>query len=325
MSCVLNMFLVGILALIPALINSQKLPTAQENLDRMLKLRDHHGYVIKANSENFKKYMKSKHSKYSVVVMFTALGAKTKCEVCPDAKNQFYILASSYLSAPDSTTSPIFFAMVDYMDAPEAFQIMKLNHVPVVYYFPANRKRLKSDTYNGRSGYGAMALARWMSEVNGVKINVVVPFDYSKLLMPTLIVLLVGFITFLRPDLTLRVLGNRILWGISLMVIVLIMTSGQMWNYIRKPAEAGRDGNRIRYILGGRGGQYVLESYIVMAVNMAVAVGFILLNEVPSVKSGITKKVIGVIGLSMVVIFFGLLVSIFRIKSRGYPYSFIFQ
>ena len=68
------------------------------------------------------------------------------------------------------------------------------------------------------------------------------------------------------------------------------MTSGQMWNYIRKPAEVGRDGNSVRYILGGRGGQYVLESYIVMAVNMAVAVGFILLNEVPSVKQGIAKK-----------------------------------
>lgn len=109
------------------------------------------------------------------------------------------------------------------------------------------------------------------------------------------------------------------------MVTVHVMTSGQMWNMIRRPAEAGRDGNGVRYIQGGRGGQYIFESYIVMAVNMAVAVGFILMNEVPSVKRGKIKKVIGGIGLAMVMIFFGLLVSIFRIKSHGYPYSFLFQ
>lgn len=73
-------------------------------------------------------------------------------------------------------------------------------------------------------------------------------------------------------------------------VTVHVMTSGQMWNMIRRPAEAGRDAHGVRYIQGGRGGQYIFESYIVMAVNMAVAVGFILMNEVPSVKKGKIKK-----------------------------------
>ncbi|RLU25453.1 hypothetical protein DMN91_001609 [Ooceraea biroi] len=103
----------------------------------------------------------------------------------------------------------------------------------------------------------------------------------------------------------------------------LTMTSGQMWNHIRGPPFIHKSPNgNVAYIHGSSQGQFVLETYIVMVLNGAVVLGMILMTEAAVRKSDVKKRrIYATIGLGLLAVFFSLLLSIFRNKAQGYPYS----
>lgn len=102
------------------------------------------------------------------------------------------------------------------------------------------------------------------------------------------------------------------------------MTSGQMWNHIRGPPLMQKTQRGIAYIHGSTNGQFVIETYIVIILNTAVAFGMILMNESMKVKGDVKrKKVMVIIGILLVALFFSFLLSLFRIKASGYPYKFL--
>lgn len=70
------------------------------------------------------------------------------------------------------------------------------------------------------------------------------------------------------------------------------MTSGQMWNHIRGPPYAQRNPNTggMSYIHSSSQGQYIAETHIVLGINAAIAVGFILLNEAGNTSTDISKR-----------------------------------
>jgi len=106
------------------------------------------------------------------------------------------------------------------------------------------------------------------------------------------------------------------------------MISGQMWNHIRSPPYAHRNPQtgEIAYIHGSSDGQLIAETYIVFVLYALICLGFILLNEKAMQQEDIKKRrVFTVIGLGMVILFFSLLLSIFRNKYHGYPYSFLIK
>lgn len=318
------------LALLTSLlvIGVQKIDCVKEpkgNLNKMVMMRERHGSIIPMDGEQFKKYVKSPKDGYSVVAMFTATGASVQCDVCPEARKEFSVLVSSY-EALYGSPNKLFFVLIDFQNARDAFQQMKLQYVPAFYYFPGHRKRKKSDTFDSRrAGYKAVALAQWIAEVADTKIKIVVPVDFKPFLTAAAALFPFFLLALWKPDLVTKVMGNKFVWGLLVMGAVLVMTSGQMWNHIRKPADASRNSKGgVQYIHGGRSAQYVLESYMIMGINAAIAVGFIFLNEVHRFENKYFRKGLGFIGLAMVGIFFGLLISIFRMKVGGYPYSFLF-
>lgn len=62
------------------------------------------------------------------------------------------------------------------------------------------------------------------------------------------------------------------------------MTSGQMWNHIRGPPLMQKTQRGISYIHGSTNGQFVIETYIVIILNTAIAFGMILINEAMKAK-----------------------------------------
>ena len=59
-------------------------------------------------------------------------------------------------------------------------------------------------------------------------------------------------------------------------------------------------------------------------LDAAITLGMIFLIESGKGKNDIRKRrIMLVIGLAMFAIFFGMLLSIFKSKAQGYPYSFI--
>ena len=81
-------------------------------------------------------------------------------------------------------------------------------------------------------------------------------------------------------------------------------------------------------------GQFVLETYFVMILYGMITFGMILLTEAAEVTSETNnggnndvgkRKWLAIAGLAMVAFFFSLLLSVFRSKAGGYPYSFLIK
>ena len=72
----------------------------------------------------------------------------------------------------------------------------------------------------------------------------------------------------------------------------------------------------------------IFQFHVCGFVDLAVAIGFILLNEAAKSTTEAHKgrnKVMAIAGIALVAIFFSALKSIFRAKYQGYPYSFLFK
>ena len=128
------------------------------------KFRDYvsHDKVLSVLNFNATLSLQVKNSprNYSMVVMFTALSAQRQCAICKQASDEYQLVANSYRYS-QRYSSRLFFAMVDFDDGPDVFQMMKLNSAPVFMHFPAKGKPKKMDTMDiQRIGFGAEAIAK---------------------------------------------------------------------------------------------------------------------------------------------------------------------
>lgn len=283
--------------------------------------------IIRLNADKFKQYVRGSPKNYSVVVMLTALQPQRQCSVCKQASDEFTILANSWRYS-QQFSNRLFFAMVDFDEGGDIFQSLKINTAPVFMHFPAKGKPKKADTMDiHRVGFAAEQIARWVQERTDIQVRIFRPPNYSGTLALALLLSLVGGLLYLKRN-NLEFLYNRTFWGISALTVIFAMTSGQMWNHIRGPPVMHKNPSTgaINYIHGSSQGQFVAETYMVMLLNAAIVVGIILMTEANSMKGDAGKKrVIALVGLGCVAIFFSLLLSIFRSKYHGYPYSFLMK
>lgn len=300
--------------------------TAQENLDYMNTLANEQGALIEGSDGIFTKYVKSKHSKYSVVAIFNAVHPKHGCEICQEASGEFIIAAQSYAAIAKNDQN-IFFVVLDYDNAPESFMKMNLNHAPEIVFFPRNHKKRKNNNYDiSRYGMKADGILRWLHERSGVKVPVKKPIPWVKVSFVAMAVVLLSLVAICKPALCLAVFTSSTLWGIIIMLCVLAMTSGQMWNIIRNASNYGRYRNgETRLVMESESSQYRYESYFISLLNGSVALGFILLNQASEIGHKILRKAVGFVGLVMIMAIFGYLISMFRMKSHGYPYYLLFE
>ncbi|KAG9461163.1 hypothetical protein GDO78_017868 [Eleutherodactylus coqui] len=80
--------------------------------------------VIRMNGDKFRRLIKAPPRNYSVVVMFTALQSHRQCVVCKQADEEYQILANSWRYS-SAFTNRIFFAMVDFDEGSDVFQMVK--------------------------------------------------------------------------------------------------------------------------------------------------------------------------------------------------------
>ncbi|GAB1601765.1 tumor suppressor candidate 3-like isoform X1 [Argonauta hians] len=283
--------------------------------------------VLRLNGDKFRQYVKTSPRNYSVILMLTALQAQRQCTVCRHANEEFTILANSWRYS-QQYSNRLFFAMVDYDEGSDVFSNLKINTAPVFMHFPPKGKPRKGDTMDiHRVGFAAEYIARWVGERTDIQIRVFRPPNYSGTLAVALLFSLVGGLLYLKRN-NLDFLYNKTSWGFGAMIIIFAMTSGQMWNHIRGPPFMHRNPHtgQMHYIHGSSQGQFVVETYLVMCLNGAVVIGFILLNEANNLKGDPgKKKIMALVGVGCVAFFFSLLLSIFRSKYHGYPYSFLFK
>lgn len=283
--------------------------------------------VIRMDGDKYRSYLKSTPRNYSVILMLTALQAQRQCAVCKQANEEFQIVANSWRFSAQYSNK-LFFAMVDFDEGSDVFSALKLNSAPVFMHFPSKGKPKKGDTMDiHRVGFAAEQLAHWVQERTDIHIRIFRPPNYSGTLAFALLMSLIGGLLYLKRN-NLEFLYNKTSWAIAAITIIFAMTSGQMWNHIRGPPFMHRNPNtgQVNYIHGSSQGQFIVETYIVMFLNAAVVMGMILLNEANNVKGDAGKKrILSLVGLAAVAFFFSLLLSVFRAKYQGYPYSFLMK
>ena len=282
--------------------------------------------VIKLNGNKFRDFVKSAPRNYSIIVMFTALAANRQCAVCKQASDEYQLVANSYRYS-QLFSNKLFFAMVDFDEGPDVFQSMKLNTAPVFMHFPSKGKPKKFDSMDiQRVGFGAEAIAKWIGERTEVNIRVFRPPNYTGTVALLMLLSLVGGLLYLRRN-NLEFLYNKTAWSLMALFFVFAMTSGQMWNHIRGPpfVQKSQSGG-VAYIHGSSQGQFVLETYFVMMIYGLIVAGMIMLTEAGESKADVGKrKIFAVVGLGLLAFFFSLILSIFRSKAGGYPYSFLLK
>lgn len=284
--------------------------------------------IIKLNNERYRELVKAAPRNYSIILMLTALNSARGCQVCQAAHEEYQVVADSWRITGGN--DKVFFTMVDYDEGHDVFNSLKANTAPVFMHIPPAGKPKDADTLNIQAvGYEAEVIAKWVQERTGNTIRVVRKPNYGGVIAFSLLMVLVAGFLYLRRN-SLEFLYNRNIYAWVLVAIILFMTSGQMWNHIRGPPFMQRNpqSKQWMYIHGSSQGQYVAETYIVMSLNLAVAIGFILLNEAAKSTTEAHKgrnKVMAIAGIALVAIFFSALKSIFRAKYQGYPYSFLFK
>ncbi|XP_065158987.1 tumor suppressor candidate 3 isoform X2 [Atheta coriaria] len=282
--------------------------------------------VLRFNANKFKDYVKTAPRNYSIVVMFTAMAPQRQCGVCKHANDEFGIVANSFRYS-QAYSNKLFFAVVDFDEGSDVFQMMRLNTAPVFIHFPAKGKPKNADTMDiQRIGFSAESIAKWIGERTDVQIRVFRPPNYSGTLALLFLFTFCAILLYLKRN-NLEFLYNKNMWAMGALFICFMMVSGQMWNHIRGPPffHKGQNG-QVSYIYGSSQGQFVLETYIVMVLNAAIVLGMILLTESASKRGDPKKKKIyAIAGLVLVSVFFSLILSVFRSKTQGYPYSFLFK
>ncbi|KAM4660728.1 dolichyl-diphosphooligosaccharide--protein glycosyltransferase subunit MAGT1 isoform 2-T2 [Amazona ochrocephala] len=225
--------------------------------------------VIRMNGDKFRRFVKAPPRNYSVIVMFTALQPHRQCVVCKQADEEYQILANSWRYS-SAFTNKIFFAMVDFDEGSDVFQMLNMNSAPTFINFPAKGKPKRGDTYELQvRGFAAEQLARWVADRTDVNIRVIRPPNYAGPLMLGLLLAVISGLVYLRGS-NLDFLYNKTGWAFVALCFVLAMTSGQMWNHIRGPPYAHKNPHtgQMSYIHGSSQAQFVAETHIVLLFSI---------------------------------------------------------
>lgn len=127
----------------------------------------------------------------------------------------------------------------------------------------------QTDMFHCNSPITAEQVSSWIGRhlPEGPKPEIVRPINYMRIVsVVTTIMAVVTAFTVLSPYL-LPIIQNRNLWAAISLIAILLFTSGQMFNHIRKvPYVAGDGRGGISYFAGGFQNQFGMETQIVAAI-----------------------------------------------------------
>lgn len=195
---------------------------------------------------------------------------------------------------------------------------------PVVHVYPAtegpNAKTTRNDPfkYDFSNGFEARPLAEQLSSHTPIPIPYKDPINWARV---TSFISLIPIVTlifrFIRP-----VLQNRWVWAANTILFSTIMTSGYMFTRIRGTPYVAPDGS---WLAAGFQTQYGQEVHVVSLLYGVLAGSFVMLILlVPQQSSPSRQRTQIYIWTALNFIMFSVLVSIFRVKNRGYPFKLMF-
>ncbi|KAM3518223.1 hypothetical protein MY4038_010151 [Beauveria bassiana] len=269
---------------------------------------------------------------YSAAVLLTALDARFGCQLCREFQPEWDLLAKSWHKGDKTGESRLLFGSLDFENGKDVFASKALTL----------RLRLsQSDTISRRgklsimdcivlsltnySAAGAENIHAWLSRhMTGRPTPAVKrPINYMRWATGITIFLGVGTALATTSPYILPIIQNRNIWASISLVSVLLFTSGHMFNHIRKvPYIAGDGKGSISYFAGGFQNQFGLETQIVAAIYGLLSFCTITLaTKVPRMTDAKTQQVTVLIWGAVLFLMYSFLLSVFRFKNVGYPFS----
>lgn len=277
--------------------------------------------VIKLNAETFDLLTSPKRT-WSASIQLTALDPRRRCNPCKEFSPSFASVAKAWTRVPADKQQEHFFAILDFDDASSVFQMLGLSSAPIVFNYPpaeGSRKPASGNVspvkYEFNDGFEAGPLAEFLSKYTPVTIPYSNPIDWARWI--TIAIGGLGsllFISFISP-----LVQNRWTWAAATVVTSLVMISGYMFTRIRGSPYNGGDGN---WIAAGYQNQFGQEVQVVAFIYGLLSFSFLMLILVVPYQSSPQRQRVQVYiwtGVTMIV--YSVLVSLFRVKNRGYPFK----
>ncbi|KAL8584509.1 hypothetical protein ACOMHN_016830 [Nucella lapillus] len=242
--------------------------TLDDRVKRLSELNDKDP-VVRLKGDRFHRYVEAAPRNYSVIIMLTAWQSERKCPTCKEAQAEFEIVANSWRSSKEHS-SQLFFALADVDEAPEVFHHLRLNMAPVFVHYPGKTTPKRTDIMDiNRLGFAAEQIARFVAERTEILVPIVRPPNYRSLAAMTVLGVVVAALLYVKRD-SLQLFSDPTGWAVSVLMMVVVMTSGQMWNFIQQPPLAHRDPRtgQTQYVFADFQDQFVLETYLVIFLHI---------------------------------------------------------
>ncbi|KAJ5102866.1 hypothetical protein N7532_003395 [Penicillium argentinense] len=266
---------------------------------------------------------------YYAVVLLTALDARYGCIMCREFDSEWELMARSWNKGTKLDDLKVVFGTLDFDHGKAVFQKLMLQTAPVLLLFPPTigpfaKLDAEPVRYDFTSPIGAEQLYSWIGRhlPEGPKPPLVRPVNYMRIVSAiTILMGTVTLFTVLSPY-VLPIVQNRNLWAAVSLIAILLFTSGQMFNHIRKaPYVAGDGQGGISYFAGGFQNQFGMETQIVAAIYAILSFATIALAlKVPRMEDVKGQQLAVLIWGAVLFVTYSLLLSVFKVKNGGYPF-----
>lgn len=205
-----------------------------------------------------------------------------------------------------------------------------MNTAPSVFHYaptegPHSDPSSEPRRYDFRAGMAAEPFAEFVSRQINANVPVTRPPNYAKIFITIVGGLAVLASAKLAWPVARGVVMNKNTWAALSIVTILMMTSGHMWNHIRKPPYVVPNQGGVSYIAGGFQNQFGLESQIVAGLYGLCAFCVIsLIVSAPKFQEPQRQRFTIMVWTGTLFIIYSLLMSLFRLKNGGYPFKLLF-
>ncbi|CAK7903145.1 dolichyl-diphosphooligosaccharide--protein glycosyltransferase subunit 3 [[Candida] anglica] len=305
--------------------------------------------VITVNDANYDDILNGPRD-YHLVVLMTSTSPKINCVLCNEFKPEYELVASSWVKDHPNGLSEaelavegdadaldviapknVYFLYSEFMDSRKFFNLFSLNSIPKVFYFPPststkpNAYQKEFVEYQFFAGSHRDLLINWMSQITGHKFQIHIPPDYTRMAINAFGTFAFALLAYTFSAQIHRVIISKVLWSAFSLVSILLLISGYMFNQIRGvPYVREHDNGKVEYFQQGQQAQYGVETQIMSFVYGCLSLFVVVLvKKTPEVKNAKVQFLTVVIFSAFIFIFYSILVSIFRVKSYGYPYKLL--
>ncbi|CAM1304810.1 Uncharacterised protein g3883 [Pycnogonum litorale] len=284
-------------------------------------------YIFEMNKKMLSKFVTGKSRDYSIVLQMNALDPKRGCGFCVIFYESLKLVASSW-NRRNSGSNKVYFAVSDYDKHQDVMQTLGIEGVPVILVIkPSSKGQLikSSMTLRSEEDLTPDAIAKWLGNELNVKIKVVHPIPWFKILSSITIATFVCGVLYLVRNSITKVVSKSNIIACVLMTFIYLFAGGMMWVKINNPPFSTPDASGGKqYISSGNNSQYGAEVYVIMMFYAAMSIGFLLMSEAPFQKGGKTARIgLMLLGLGLYVGFFQLMVSTAFSKASYLPHKSI--